>query len=306
MIKEEDKANILKKNKLKKIILIGIAIVIFFVMIVFLINFVFSSKNKVEEKNDQKTVDEVEFIEETEEKLEEEKAPQEEKNSHSSDEEYNYIVEQSQKEDPNFPKTQKNKISLFVRQFAEYFPIDNVKNISNQDILIYGWEKLEKKLTISKSEMELAVKEMFGNSIVVNHENIFCPYRGTDQNHPYLYLFDGNTYQSNPDHGGHGSCGLDVDEIYYISSEKLNQNIIKDNYKILYGGYGCDTHIGRAYYRSPKDEKPIFVYRPNNGEWIDVTEEDAKRIMEQLPITSFVYEVEADGTKNLKSVEIIG
>ena len=228
----------------------------------------------------------------------------EEQPSTNNEEESNSTKEKtSQIEDENL--SSEKKVEEIATYFGSYFPLENVNTINNQNLLFFalqhhkgGWQD-----TIPKEELEDVIKEYFGNKVKLIHENIECPSPSDERP---LYLYDGNgTYKTNPEHGGHGGDGVKFAYVHYLSEQK-NANIVEVNYKIAYSNNCPDTCITYAYYASYNAETPVVSNTKTDGavDILEFTDELYESIKDKLPVTTFTYEIDENGTYNLIKIAV--
>ena len=197
-------------------------------------------------------------------------------------------------EDATFTK----KVQSMTEAFADYLPITDLSIISNQDLLFFALRQIGWKETIPASDVENVIKEHFGNEIKVNHENIEC----FVANHDDLYIYENGEYRQNPDHGGHGGPGSVMTYVRYISGSKKG-NTVELNYKVLYSNFCGDTCVLYQYFTRSGDEGSKVIDF-TNAEGSILTDEKFDEVSDQVPITTFTYEVTDDGVYNLKSIKI--
>jgi len=220
--------------------------------------------------------------------------------------------EEVKKKDKNDNKLSQNELDDIMdfakelsNNFAAYYPMEekDFSKIDNQDLLYWTLKRIGFKESITEKEIEAEVGKYFGN-IEVKHEDIECP---TDDEEP-LYLHEDGRYVPNPNHFGHGSSSNPSAALFYLSSEKKN-NEITVNYKILYSNTCNDTCILNAYYRKYEDAvkgfNPVLEGDPDSpdGPGVNLTDDIFKTVEVQVPVTTFKIEKTNKGYL-LKSVSI--
>ncbi len=195
------------------------------------------------------------------------------------------------------------KINTLTTYFANYYKDNNITSIDNQQLLNYGIRTAMKDNIATKEDVEKAIKDLFGNSIVPKHENVKC----FVASHPDVYLFESDAYQYNNNHPGHGGSEFyRYNIVKYQSSEKTNTTL-KLNYKILYYNECKDTCLLGELYARLDDTEPLVSFKQADGSYRDdakLTDELYENIKDKVPVTTFTYEIDKEGNYNLKSVEI--
>ena len=188
--------------------------------------------------------------------------------------------------------------------FGEYYPIKNVDEIDNEDLLSFALFKIGFKEEIKKSEVEDVIKKYFGN-VNLKHEDIECAME--HENNKELYFYKDDKYVQNEKHGGHGGSGGISAASFYVSGE-VDKNIVTANYKILYSNFCGDTCMLNKYYRtyndSLNDKNPVLEGDDSSDDpGVNLTESLYKSVEEKVPVTTFTFEKTDDGYI-LKSVKI--
>ena len=218
------------------------------------------------------------------------------------------IKEEAKKEtknEPTFSELEDTKaiVQELSNNFAKYYPIKNVSEINNQDLLVYAVKKIGWNEVIEKKEIENEITKILGTDTKINHEDIECSSAHDEK----LYLYEDGKYRFNEKHGGHGGKTV-YSSAFYVSGEK-DKNIITVNYKILYSNVCSDTCVLTSYYRTYKDslndENPVLEGDPNSedGPGVNLTEKLYKSVEVKIPVTTFTFEKTDDGYI-LKSVKI--
>ncbi len=205
---------------------------------------------------------------------------------------------------------EEKKIKSFTYVMGKYFPITNISSIDNSMVLYYAMidasENFSKE-SFSTAEMEKTVKDFFGSSFKVTHETISCRNRKGEKT-AEEYLYDGNSsYAKTKDSPPYCNVpGRSMAEVKKVS-EETKDNLFIQNYKILYtfwySGDGS-TAPPTKFYSHYNDEEPYYESEDFSKAWDYLTEEEREEILKDLPITTFTYEIEADGTKSLKSITV--
>lgn len=185
--------------------------------------------------------------------------------------------------------------------FAKYYPITDVSTIPNQDLLrlgsdgLYDWNANN---TFTSTQVEENVKKYFGNSVTVKHEGIKCLLACEEP----LFSYDGNgTYSYNTNHPGHGGGGSRSAYELYESGTKKG-NIITVNYKVIYTNDLGDIGMVEELYAKYNDTTPL--YKIPDPENFNITNEIVFQYKDQLPTTTYTFEVADDGVYSIKTVSI--
>ena len=291
----------------KKNIGLIITIIILIFMILGISGYVCYKKGLIFHKAETKEENKKEKINKEENEPQEEQTPTEEEIINDDDviEETTTIEEQPAKEEQIVTEESiiEEKVKRLSENFASYYPISNKKTIKNQDLLIYALSAIEYKNSFTKEEVEESIKNLFGTDMNVKNEDIECP---TSDPNP-IYLYENGVYTPNPNHGGHGKLSIYAN-IHNVSFAKKDNKII-GKYKILYAKCS-DTCVIASYYKTYKDaienKKPILEWDANeivnDGE--KKIEEGYQRVKDEIPITTFEFTIENDGTYTLNSIEI--
>lgn len=222
----------------------------------------------------------------------------------------NTTKEESSKKDNNkLSQEDLDRINDITKEisndFAMYYPINDLSKIDNQDLLLFALKKIGWNEEITTKQIENQIKDYFGTSVKVKHEDIECPSNEHDEP---LYLYEDGVYKPNEDHGGHGGPGSIYTELFNISSEK-NNNTITVSYKMLYSNSCSDTCIIDKYYKSYEDsindENAVLTGNEDSEDnpGINLTEDLYKTVEKELPVTTFIFEKDSNGF-NLKEVKI--
>ena len=182
-----------------------------------------------------------------------------------------------------------------------YIPLNNINEIQNKDLLMYVLNVFKEKKSFTKDEVEQLIKQTFGDEIKVTHQNIPC---SLGKNY-FIYNSTTGTYTYNNKHIGHG--GGDRISIYkkYMDSYKID-NTYTIKYKMIYGEVCSDMCFVGSYFASINDAKTMTnpVLELNDVVGYDITEELFKTIEDKVPVTTFTYEKNSNGTFNLKSIVV--
>lgn len=198
----------------------------------------------------------------------------------------------------------KNQIEKTSQYFAQYFPINSIDNISNQDLLQNMYIISESSYpSFSATQIDETTKKYFGNNKKIIHEDILCQYK----EHEALYLYDVNThsYNYNINHAGHGGTAfISRTKAFEVKGIIENENIVTVTAKILYGNYCSDTCIGGySYYASIPNESALLLFQSTEPEEFIITDEKYNEVANQVPITTFTFEKDSEGNYGLKAVE---
>ena len=290
-----EKEKIVQENKKKNIIIIILSAIII-CLLIFLIF------DKVINKDNKENKEPVNKQEETNNnEINQEETNNDEKNQEETNETANDINKNID--------TLKTKSTNLIHNynFQNLLPFTDISQVNNQFFLEYALNQLEWKEEFTKEEVELVIKNTFGNEVKLNHENIKCDICSSVP----IYKYNSKTqkYTYNIEHDGHGGNNRYVYEKYIDGSN--DGNIYTLNYKITYSNPTGDEGIPYKYYKNTQDANNntnvIFELQAidENGETAPLLNDETFKIFEdKLPITTFTYEKNADGTFNLKSVTI--
>lgn len=182
--------------------------------------------------------------------------------------------------------------------FAEQFALGDVKNYSNQSLLLFAVSKIDNPTAgFDKDDVNTVIKNYFGNNVTVNQENIMCTIDQT-----ILYNYDSGTskYTYNESHPGHGGTGYYQGDIHVVGGSYKNKKYTLTT-RILYGNYCGETCQGiTAYYKSASDAKdgknPLINLETNSNKTFNDIEDF-------VPITTYVFNKE-DSNYVLKSISV--
>lgn len=198
----------------------------------------------------------------------------------------------------------KNQIEKTSQYFAQYFPINSIDNIPNQELLQNMYIMSESSYpSFSAIQIDETTKKYFGNNKKIIHENILCQY----SEHEALYLYDANThsYSYNVNHAGHGGPGfISRTKAFEVKGIIENENKVTVTAKILYGNYCSDTCIGGySYYASIPNESALLLFQSTEPTEFIITDEKYNEVATQVPTTTFTFEKDSEGNYGLKAVE---
>ena len=223
------------------------------------------------------------------------------------------IVEKDAKTKENVKALSNEEKELFIEKiegintFAEYYPLDDVNKIDNQDLLYKLAFKIGFGKSFSEKSMTEMIKNYFGDAYNIKNEDIIC---SVDNEPFYIYNSDTNMYRydvnSTHGHGTSGSVRKIV--VKYVDGKKENDKKITINTKLLYATYCGDTcGPNFAYYKSYEDsvknQNPILGEIDSDTE-IELTDDLYKTIEDKLPVTTFTFTKKNSNTYNLESVTI--
>ncbi len=206
----------------------------------------------------------------------------------------------SQKKLDSFPEDRKltSNMEVIATYFAKYFSIHDMKNIQNQDLLLFAYYQIGYQEEITAEEVENVIQQYFGKEMTIIHEDIECP---TTDPEP-MFLWDGVSYKPNPNHGGHGGPGYSGAFVHYVSGTK-EEDTITVNYKIAYSNACMDTCVYYEYYGAYKDKKNVLI-SSKEKEPLVFTDEIYEKVKDKIPLTEVVYQKTTDGTYNIKSITV--
>ena len=198
------------------------------------------------------------------------------------------------------------RINALNAKFSKLYPFTSVTSISNQELLNYGLIGLYGRDSFTTDEIEENIRHVFGNGITIKHEDIIC---NIDKKPFYNYDSSTKTYNKNSEmHGHDGGDELRDTKFYYISAKMLEENKIIIEAKVLYGvmcsGICVPNNSYYASYNDSKNHKNAVITSKKDGEEITLTDDLYKSIENKLPITTYEFEKDANGSYNLVSVKV--
>lgn len=268
-----------------------VLIILLTIILVFLIGFIIVNERYYKVQPIDKNVQQ----EEQEEQNQQEE--QKQQNNESSNEN---IRELTQSE----IDTLKSQIEITTQYFAEYYPLNSVDDISNQNLLksmyiISGGGSP----SFSATKLDEIMPKYFGNTKKLIHENMICENDGIAD---FLYDATTHSYNYNNNHPGHGGGGfISRVKAYEVKGTIKDEKVVTVTAKILYGNYCSDTCIGGySYYASIPGESAILLFQSTAPEEFIITDEKYNEVASKIPITSFTFEKDSDGNYGLKTVSI--
>ena len=186
--------------------------------------------------------------------------------------------------------------------FIRHFPINDITkaDIENQELLsfvmeIFWSEEGDIAESFTGEEVEAVIKKYFGNSVKVRHENIIC-----QLDKKPLFIYKDGVYTSNLNEHGHEGRFPFALYTKFISAQKEN-NLLTLNYKIMYG-YPVAYYMASTYYSGYQDKKVVMQLKDDGMGVESPTDQLLEESFKKTVITSFTYEIDSNGTYNLKSI----
>ena len=209
--------------------------------------------------------------------------------------------------------TLKDKILMYSKEFSYLYPIDNLTDkIDNQILIgfamsIYDTTHNHDPYTngYMASSLDNIVYEYFGDSIKINHENYNCPYESKTI---ALYKYDSKNekYKYNSNHLGHGYSAMADIKAYIIGGYKQGEDVVVET-NMLYSNFidigEVDSYYA-SYEDSVKEENKVIKLKCNDSfECAEIKQSDYEKVKDKLPITTYKFKIEKDNYI-LKSIEI--
>lgn len=282
--------------KYKNIIMV-ITIVIVFSVITFIIGFGVGNKFKPLEKEE---IKKSEIINKDEEK--------EEKESSTNNQEITSINEESTKSLEKISKAEYEQIlydidEVYIRNYALDFK-NNIKNISSEKLIekaIMNESRTNRQDSYSKDVVRKYVNRYFGKEYKYEDKSVYCD---LDKKELYKYNDGKYTFQDVHGHDAVNHENFVGNYLNIIKYERVNNKIIVET-KILYGA-DCRATCGPTtkFKINPEDENYALEASDFGNNNFAVSLSDYKRIESNIPITTFTFIENDDGTYYLDNVEI--
>lgn len=199
----------------------------------------------------------------------------------------------------------KVKIDTYNDGFSNYYPIDDMSKIENNDLFLFavGEMRRNNNKVFDGELMSKYVSDFFGEEVKLEHKDFNCL---VDKKLLYKYDSETNTYTYITE--GHWHGGSQRAYIPDISTKVLDGNykdgIYTVNTKVLYSNTCSDT-CGpiSSYFKSFSDSlSNINPVATIVSEYI--TEEEKEAYRTNLPITTYKFKKNENGNMILVSVEI--
>ena len=189
--------------------------------------------------------------------------------------------------------------------FSNYYPIDDMSKISNNDLFLFALSGVRKvgDMTFNSIEMTNYINDYFDDNIKLVHKDYNCLvenkvlYKYNSSNNSYSFVSEGHG------HGGSQKAYVPEIDVKMIDSH-FSDNTYVISAKVLYSNTCSDT-CGpiSSYYRSFGDSlegKDEIVNLTSDV----VTEAEKEVYREKLPITTYKFKKKDAGSFALISVEI--
>ena len=291
---EEQKKEEKKKNNTGVIIILCIIIILLLGYIAYSQGVFDFAKGKKEEKT------------QTEEKMkEEEKEPEEVFTPLTEEEARSYYIISGESYYSEF-----SVLDLLNGKFARKYPM-KMSDLSNQDVLqfVYRYISPNKRNRENiKQEYDEWITKIFGKDFAYQHEDIQC-FVGDGPS--LLYDAENEKYvKANVNHPHGGSSGEDRNQTFFVEASKSDKHVIIKT-KVLYSGVSGDTTGPIHYYFSKPGgyewNSDVVYTRSDDCMYTEKCEkyEDVYPVVqEQLPITTFIYDIQSDGNYGLSEITV--
>lgn len=185
--------------------------------------------------------------------------------------------------------------------------INDVSELTNQELLLFAVDSLGYEDSIKKSEIEDIIEKYFGRSVVF--ENINCHYG--DEVEPPLYLYDSKKeeFVKNEEHGAHGIGDYYADILNRLVEYKVDGNLYVIRVKKAFA-MKHDTGFPVTYYKTYEDahngENVLFELKIDSYEELEnYNPEDDFNNIANDDLVTYEYVFEKNGNNFiLKSYRI--
>lgn len=185
---------------------------------------------------------------------------------------------------------------------AQYYPIQDIKELDNQKKLLFAYALLDLKghKDFMQGELKKIVDSYFGKDNNVIYEDIIC-----DHNDGVLFKYDSTTrvFEQTGNHG-HDHIESYRSNNYLITGNVLNEEEYTVEVKTIYENY-CGGTCGPTlnYYKNAKDakreENPVITRQEEK----ELTETDYEKVKNKLESTIYTFKKDSNGNYGLKSVK---
>ncbi len=196
------------------------------------------------------------------------------------------------------------QIDDYNTYLASFYPISDIKSLSNQQKLLFAYLHMEKQgqKEFMQSEIKKNLEYFFGRNHGVIYEDILC-----DHGDGVLYTYDkaARVYTFSNEHG-HDGISLFQVYTFLIDGSVLDEKEYFVDVKSVYGPY-CSGTCGPVltYYKSAKDaeeRKDALLTREREEGF---TEHDYQKVENQLDTVRFSFQKDDRGNYGLTSVTFV-
>lgn len=197
---------------------------------------------------------------------------------------------------------------LRIKYIQKNTNLNDVNKISNQDLLYYAIGFLNSDVfgTHTAEEVENVIQNLVGTEYKIKHENLKCDIGCKE---PY-YIYNSSTkkYTYNNEYPA-----SEFDKSFRAYSKYINSSKSGDTYiisfKIAYSNAISGEDFVDKYYKSVSDalnNKNVLFKCPTNSynEPVKMNDTYFEQFESKLPVTTFTYEKNSNGTFNLKSISV--